>query len=1428
VRALINVAKATSAEYYTSAAGVSAGMESYYLDAVTDGEPPGRWQGKGAEALGLHGDVDADVMHTVYGEFRHPVTGEAIGTRPAQRKSVDERLAEAIAAEPGALPERIAELRRSIERSDRKNVIGWDATFNIAKSVTIVHTSVHREELAAIRSGDDDRAEEFGRIRAAIEGAIHDANSAAMQTLEELAVARTGGGSGAPLRWVPAEGVTIASFLQHTNRLVDPHLHVHNVVLNRVHCADGEIRALDGRDLLAQRFFFSAVADRVLGERLAELGIPLRLRADGVGREVPFISQDAIDFFSGRRHQVTATAEPLLEAAREKAGRELSEREVYYLMRQATLASRDAKTHDGESREELVDRWWADLVSTTGQRLESIAEATRDAVRSGPVAAETWSPASVISEAVAACAARSSTWRRANLINEIELRLPTLGLARDKIQPLLEMLADQALAGDDVQQVSGLDVGEYAAPSARLFAAAGTLAAEAALRKAAVVRGRQSADVDAVSAWLDQHAPTMGADQRAAVLGIAGSDAALSVLIGPAGTGKSYAAGALANSWRDVTGGRVVGLAVSEIATEVLRDDGIADSANVSAWLAAQERLAGATAEGDDERWQLTSSDVVMVDESSMISTTKLDSIRQLVDAAGARLVLTGDPRQLAAVEAGGALGLLDGRAETYYLSEVRRFAEEWEREASLALRGGDRDALVEYERHGRFVQLDGVDAALDSAARAAVADRLDGRSVVVVAGTNKQAAQISVRVRDQLVSLGLVDADGVLLGRDGCTAGVGDLIACRRNDYGLGVTNRAQYRVTEVAGDGSLVVEPLVGGAPVRLPAAYVQGDVELGYASTVHAAQGITVDSAHLVTDGGLDAAALYVGMSRGRIRNTAHVAVEPEAAELPAVDGTAGGQTRLAGDAPRASALAVLETSLERDGEALAATVAAERDAERRASMTTLSGGLETEVRLACRSRLESHLDELTAEGTLAPQLRASLAADQGTEYLSRLLRSVEQTGLDPRQALRDAVLGGESGRRSLQDSKSVAQVLSYRVGIAHDVDLPRIGDGLPAGVPHEHAERLRQLTDAVGARRAELGSQVAEQAPEWAVLALGPVPDPVNTANRADWERRAGVAAGHREATGWDDPEQALGRAPGPSTTERRADYTTAWRALGRPQPRLEEAQLSDGQLLARVRAWQREQQWAPAHADDALRAAEHAAEQSRQEAALAAAEGRLEDAEKLRGYAELKATAAARFAELTRARSVWAARTGVTRARAEAAIEELAARGVTIGAEPDRTTASAYLTYGQGADSAHLEDEDRLVTEADVREVSEADDLWAAQLDDLSPEVPLEQRQALAETLEPALVVAPVEPSAGHIELMVAQAGLALTVAADQASQDDAWQAKDDRQKSEASFDAGRLRREAAELDAGAERGAERGLDAGVDLDLVRDEESAGL
>ncbi|WP_158221192.1 MobF family relaxase, partial [Kineosporia sp. R_H_3] len=561
---MISVGKATSAEYYTTGGGVAGGFESYYLDAVTEGEPPGVWSGRMAAELGLEGEVDARVMEQVFGRFEHPVTGEPLGSRQQKWRSVDERLEAALADEPGALPERVAQLRADIERQVRTTVLGWDATFNVPKSVTVAHTALYRAEIAATRSGNTDRAAELGAVRRGIESAVLDANSTAVAFLESLAVSRTGGGSGTAAQWIAADQVTVASFFQHTNRSIDPHLHVHNVVVNRAICADGKIRSLDGEDLLAQKFAFSAVADRALFEALARLGLDSAPRADGLGRELASVPADAIDHFSTRRARITEALVPLVETAEQAKGRPLTDWETYQLKQAVTLATRAAKDHTAWTHEELLARWDAGLIDEAGRTLDGLADVVMADATRGPVtgaALEDWSPTAVITEAVAACAERSATWGRANLISELELRLPILGIDTNQVVGVLEQLADAALDSEHVVAVTGqtpdLDAGTTrlaaSSPSARRYAATGTLAAEIALREAALTRSGTRLDPAAVAAWLDTHTPTIGDDQRAAVLGLAGTDAAISVLVGPAGTGKSYTAGALAGAWRDLT-----------------------------------------------------------------------------------------------------------------------------------------------------------------------------------------------------------------------------------------------------------------------------------------------------------------------------------------------------------------------------------------------------------------------------------------------------------------------------------------------------------------------------------------------------------------------------------------------------------------------------------------------------------------------------------------------------------------------------------------------------------------------------------------------------------------------------------------------------------------------------------------------------------
>jgi conjugative relaxase-like TrwC/TraI family protein len=955
-------------------------MESYYLDAVTEGEPAGRWTGRGAELLGLSGAVTAKAMETLFEDFVSPSDGTPLGNRPANRTKAKALLEAALEAEPDASPERRAEIKAEVAASVRTNVIGWDLTFAVPKSVTVLHTAATRGQIAAARAGDDASAEAFGWIRARIDEAITTANAAGLRAIESAATARTGGGAGGAMRWLPAEAMAFASFYQHTSRSIEPHLHVHNVALNKVLCEDGKWRAIDGQDLLAQRFAFSAVADRALTEQLASLGLNLRDRPDGAGKEASLVSEAVMEHFSTRRHQLDAALVPLTEAFAQRYGREPTNRELSQLKTYAQRSSRAHKAHGDQTADELNDAWFADLAAEVGHDLGSTGNALlramlermpaelrealpasvresasresadrstdrRDAgtdgqplVGSATGSSDSWSPEAVIQQAVAGCAERSATWGRANLQLEIERNLPVLGIEPRQVQEFLEALTDQALAWSGVVQVTGQDASaaadapRYAAPSATLYAAADTLAAEAALRSAAIDRGRCALDREQVAGWLDEHAPTIGADQRAAVEGIASSDAAVTVLVGPAGTGKSFAAGALANAWSDLTGGqgRVMGLAVSKVAAQVLADDGIDLSRNVAQWLAGQERLGTGRGDAEDAAFVLGPLDVVLVDEASMVGTSALERVRARVDAAGARLVLAGDPHQLGPVEAGGAMGLLDGHAETYTLTDVRRFRSEWERQASLAIRDGAENALDEYDRHARLAEYPTVEDAARSAATAAVADRIDGRSTVVVTATNSQAATVSARVRDQLVDLGLVAGDGgVPLGRDGNIAGVGDIVTCRRNDYRLGVTNRVQYRVLAAGAgedgarvpDGALLVEtvPVEGrpaSGPVVLPSEYVTADVQLGYASTVHAAQGLTVDAAHLVAGGGtgLDAPTLYVGMTRGRERNTAHVALAtPEKPSAPAVTTGGGGQVRLEDTSASPSARAVLEAGL-----------------------------------------------------------------------------------------------------------------------------------------------------------------------------------------------------------------------------------------------------------------------------------------------------------------------------------------------------------------------------------------------------------------------------------------------------------------------------------------------------------------------------------
>jgi ATP-dependent exoDNAse (exonuclease V) alpha subunit len=170
-----------------------------------------------------------------------------------------------------------------------------------------------------------------------------------------------------------------------------------------------------------------------------------------------------------------------------------------------------------------------------------------------------------------------------------------------------------------------------------------------------------------------------------------------------------------------------------------------------------------------------------VLDEASMTTTQDLLAVQQRCRAADAKLLLVGDPRQLAAVGPGGALADLTEHGLRYELAEVRRFHADWEGTASLALRQGDETALDAYAKHGRLRDGGTAEQAAERASRAFVADTLAGTRSLLLVGSNRQAAAVGARIRDELVRLGKVEERGVLL-REGTVAGVGDVVQARRN----------------------------------------------------------------------------------------------------------------------------------------------------------------------------------------------------------------------------------------------------------------------------------------------------------------------------------------------------------------------------------------------------------------------------------------------------------------------------------------------------------------------------------------------------------------------------------------------------------------------------------------------------------------------
>ncbi|MDQ4118709.1 MAG: AAA family ATPase, partial [Actinomycetota bacterium] len=1208
--------------------------------------------------------MDADLMESIYTHLRDPRDpaahdpatrddAEALAAAHRRYRSAEEIYTQLLEANPQAGPERRAELQAQAERSARQAVSFLDVTFSAPKSVTVLSVAFERAAADARAAGDEDAAAAWDAHTAAVEEAVLAGARAAIEYLQDEAgysrVGHHGGGAG---RWIDAHEFVVAQFLQHDSRDRDPQLHVHQAILNRVLCSDGTWRTLDSRAIHAMRGAAAAIGERVMEAHLTRsLGVRFETRPDGRAREIIGVRPDVMDLFSSRRRAITAKTQQLVGAYTQRYGHEPNALQRTRLAQEATLATRAGKVHEGETTEQRLDRWDAELRAEVGAGLAAVATDVLERAQQPDPAAE-FSVRDVLDRALARVAEQGGSFTRSDLVRAVSDELPgNLGLDPRRVRELLDGLSDEALKAalrhveaadasawpEDLRLANGSSV--FEGPGSARYSTVGQLAADQVLRDAAVDRGAPAltaVQADALVAQLAASGRELGDDQAAALHGILTSGAQVEVMVAAAGTGKSFTVGALADAWTgrtapgrgDQPGGpgegprepgerRVFGLAPSEVAAQVLAEDGLT-TANTHRWLGAQRRLdtarPGQPDRFGDDALRLRAGDLVVVDEAGTAGTTELGEIHQRCQRVGAKLLLVGDPRQLAAVGPGGTLADLAERGIRYELTDVRRFTNEWEGPASLRLRDCERSALDEYVKHGRLFDAGTADQAEADAARAWLGDTVSGRESLLLVGSNEDAARVSAALRAELVELGRVEEAGVALGADGsqgCVAGVGDVIQARHNAWDLAgfdgnpgaVLNRQTFRVTAVREDGGLTVERATGpaaGQTLQLPARYVAEHVTLAYASTVHAAQGRTVDTTHAVVGTGMDANAVYVAMTRGRDHNTAWTVTRRLAED------TQTGQTF---EVEPRTARAVIDDLLDVAEQQRSALTEQERAQQQARSTMTHLDQLTHVAERVTAEHTSSTLDALAADGPLSPPERARLAADEAMPTLQRLLRTAELAGHDPDQVLADAARDD----RGLGDAKSPAQVLHHRItSTLHGQLTPHLttaADLIPAVVADDRdLQFLHERADAADLRRHEIGAELAADPPRWALDALGPVPDGAeDPLGRQQWEQRAGWAGAHRElADHAGDETDPLGAAPPPGQVEKAAVFRTSHEALGLLDTGAEEAGMSDGQLRARYQALKREETWAPRHVDDDLAAANQHAQRSGADAAVWAA------------------------------------------------------------------------------------------------------------------------------------------------------------------------------------------------------------------------------
>ncbi|WP_178995383.1 MobF family relaxase [Paenarthrobacter nitroguajacolicus] len=1132
---------------------------------VKTGTPQGRWLGKGLQGIARDpGDkvVESDAR-AIFQDAAHPDSKEPLG-RPHGQPAISHDA--------------------SKQKATKHAVAGFDLTFSVPKSVSALWALSPRN------------------LQEQILRTHHEAIEATLAWMEDQVINTRSGRNGVAhvgTRGVVAAAFDHWESRAGDPQL-HTHLVIANRVQRITDAAwvTLDSRSLYKAVVAASEHYNGLLFDALH----TNLGTETDIRAPAQNTHNPSqqltgIAEALICEFSNRARLIDIETDRLVKQWTTEHGTRPTATTTVRLRQQATLATRTPKS-GSPSPLRLLSAQWRDRATAKGFDPESVVASTIRRSRPRPFRIGDFAPDWIAAVGLVTCqrvAAKRSTWNRWNLIAEGERVCAVIrcaspadrnalidavaSSAERQSVPLNEYRYGVPLDAADDLRFAGRSVFDF--HGSRLYTDESTLAFEDEILAAKNDDGGPAVPVDLTFQTLTSYRNGEGSplhdDQLTAASDVLLSFSRLDAIVGPAGTGKTTTLGAVKAAWEAAYGmGSVVGLAPAAASAEVLGSELRMVTENVAKWLhesvgsgaaeradrffQADDRLRRASVPhgpivsrlqqevarlaAEQNKWLFRPNQLVIVDEASMVSTLQLAALVHQAEEAGAKILLVGDPAQLDSIDAGGVLGWLDRQGKAARLSTIWRFKDPWERSASLGLREGRSSVLAEYEDHGRIRHGHYSDM-VDQAYSAWQSDVLAGCTSVLIAPDNETVQMLNERAQADRVSLDAVDAERTVVLRDGLPAGRGDIVIARRNDRSI-LDDRGEFlrngTLLEVTGvdrhHGALRAIRKDTAAAILLPSSYVEASMELGYATTAHRSQGLTVDTGHtVVTPGRLTRELLYVSMTRGRHSNTAYVSEnDPDEDEI--LDPSA-----------RSSWRVILGEVLAAEGAERTAHEVRDFERQHADSLERLSREYDYLAQIAAGLELAKAIDGLipgrSEEMRESPAWGASVAAWRRASSVNRpgALRTLNEA------------LGSEANARDLT---AVAHARLRRFCSAMPPSaLDPVTERLAIDRP-DLAALLEQVRRRIGTRAERVAQAALLDEPEWATQLREDIKAVADPSESAALIREVAV---YRDRWGVNSATLPLGPSPADWEWEQRSQWDNLQREIGQaatPQPELKDA------------------------------------------------------------------------------------------------------------------------------------------------------------------------------------------------------------------------------------------------------------------------------